>query len=234
MTKTVTYVSTSCVRCGGESGYELTGGESVKIYLNQTRNPNFPVFIEGIVTFRSQASATDTSRLYGIQYESDDLEEAAAELSTCDILNLVCVSCCDLLQEHIDAILAADEPIVTLAYRWADELAGIELVATASSGVPDVVISSYVWKDADGNVLAPSGPATQNFTLIPGSDEEGYAGGFYTVLVTDSAGHTNTASVYVSIAAGGLLLVSETPDGDGNLTLETPTGFQFKIPYIPA
>lgn len=197
--KTVIYESSGCVRCGGSAGYEADAGESVKIYLNQTRNSNFAEYIEGIITSKSQTSATDTSRSYGIQYDNASLPEGVSEISTCDITGIICISCCELLQEHFDALLAASKPTVSLTYRWTEDFGGVELVATAYSQVPDTTIVSYVWKDANGDVIDPSGPVTQNYTFIDGSEDGGWVGGLYSVLVTDSAGNTATASVHVTL-----------------------------------
>lgn len=206
MLATFTYSPGSCIRCGGADGYELSDGDVVKVYLNQDRNEAFPEWIEGIVVGVTQTSPTDTSRTYTVQYETDDLEEAALLIAACDVLSLICTSCCEILQEQLDAWAAADEPQVTLSYNW-EEDGTIKLTATAYSRQPGVTLDTYSWIDTDGNAMAPSGPASQAFTIVPDSASIDYLGGRYGVTVTDSVGHT--AQAFVNVVPTRLMLRTE-------------------------
>lgn len=194
--KTTTYSPGTCIRCGGNDGYELGDGDVVKVYLDQDRVPAFPEWIEGIIVGVTQASATDTSRTYTVQYESDDLEDAALAISSCDILSLICTSCCEVLQEQLDAWADADEPVVHIAYSW-EEAGNARLVAHATSHVPGVTIESYAWRGPTD----PISTTEDNQLDIPDSDATDFLGGLYCVEVTDSAGHVTEACVYVSPTA---------------------------------
>lgn len=170
-------------------------GDVVKVYLDQDRVPAFPEWIEGIIVGVTQASATDTSRTYTVQYESDDLEEAAEAISSCDILSLICTSCCEILQAQLDAWADADEPQVTLSTYWDADDGKAWLYADAYSRVPGVTIVSYGWFDFDETVVGTGAtPGLQ----IPDSELSDFLGGWYGVNVTDSAGHSTLAHVYVS------------------------------------
>ena len=199
--KTVSYNPGTCVRCGGSDGPEVDTGEYVKINLNQVRNADFPDYINGIVTAVDQASPTDTTRTYTVQYESNDLLGAVEELAACDISSLICIGCCDLLQERIDAWEDADEPQVTLSYYIGpDSPYPFFLKAEANTRVPFVTIDFYSWfAGSPATPFDPSIDAQSPITQIPDSDntDVGFAGGLYGVIVTDTAGHSTTAYVYV-------------------------------------
>lgn len=141
--KTVQFSPGTCLRCGGVDGVEIAAGDSVKIYLDTERNPDFPEFISGIVTARAQASETDSTRTYTFQYNTEDLDDAAAYLNPCDVLSLICVSCCDLLQDELNELGRFRTLEVTLLTSAAfinvvlnaDEFIVSVLNTTANSGV---------------------------------------------------------------------------------------------------
>lgn len=192
--ETVTYSPGTCIRCGGNDGYEAADGDVVKVYLNQDRIPAFPEWIEGIIVGVTQASATDTSRTYTVQYETDDLEGSALLLSSCDILSLICTSCCEILQEQFDAWANADEPFVQLSYYWDEDSGKVWLYANAYSRVPGVTIDTYGWIDPDEVAIDETDvPGLE----VPDSELSTFLGGWYGVNVTDSAGHSTVVHVYV-------------------------------------
>lgn len=186
-TKTVTYSPGSCVRCGGDDGYEAGAGDVVQIFLDQDRNSNFPESISGIVVIVEQASVLDTSRTYTVQYESDDLAGAVDALSSCDILSLLCRSCCEILSERMDEWEAIDTPQVTLAWYWNGDGQAV-LIAQAD------IVGDYEWFDPAGVSLGTGSSASH---IIAGSDAETFAGGLYTVIVTSPGGLQTTIQVYV-------------------------------------
>lgn len=105
--KLVTYSPGTCIRCGGEDGYELAVGGVVQIFLNTARNSAFPESINGIVVAVDQASVTDTTRTYTVQYESEDLPEGVEELAACDISSLICTSWEAIFNAWVTDILAS-------------------------------------------------------------------------------------------------------------------------------
>lgn len=201
--KTVSFTPEECIRCGGSSGPELSINDLVQIFLNQDRIPLFPEYAVGIVVDITQASAIDTARTYKVQYETGDLNGAVTELAECDIVSLVCTNWRDTINDWVVALSEADEPDVNLAYFIApeDENRVYKLQATVNLRIPGVTVASYTWfAGTPDNTFDPSGLATDNITVIPDSQssDSAFLGGLYGVIVTDSAGHTSKAYVYVN------------------------------------
>ena len=143
MLATFTFSPGSCIRCGGADGYELETGGVVEIFLDQDRNEAFPESIEGIITAVTQASVTDTSRTYTVQYETDDLEDSALLIAECDVSSLICTSWAQILEDQIDALVkvkAITEVIVTGNSTLDVQLVAGEIITsviqtTAGSGI---------------------------------------------------------------------------------------------------
>ena len=197
--KSVEYRPDLCLRCGGATGPEASPGDVVKVYLNPGRSESYPEFIEGLISSVGQVSLADTSRIYTIQYESNDLN-GPSSIAECDILSVLCSSCCELLDEHLTALLDASGPFVNISYSWDDDfLLGATLTVSARSNTPDVTIDGYEWYE--GAVVTPLkqiGTGTTSTHLIAASSASEFTGGIYTAVVTDSAGNTTVARTYVS------------------------------------
>jgi hypothetical protein len=112
-TQVFTVLTDDCVRCGGNSGPEVVSGDSVKMFLDQEANPEFPEFVPGIVVSVPESGVRP--RAYEVQYETADLNGAAALLRSCDVTSVLCVSCCEELAAAMEAAAAAAAPRVTTA-----------------------------------------------------------------------------------------------------------------------
>jgi len=188
--QTVTLVK-ACVRCGGNSGAEVTAGTAVRIWLDQSATPAFPQYIPGSV---GVVLAGDVSSEYTISYDDTSLNGAAPYLRACDILELTCDSCCDILQEQINAWAEATKPVVYASYQWISN-GKVQLFASAYSTVPAVTLTKFRWLDSEGTELADTG--TTPSWSITDSEATAFMGGLYYVEVTDSLGHITTVPVVV-------------------------------------
>lgn len=203
--KLVEVISDTCIRCGGASGPEVIPGDTVKLYLDQDANADFPEWVEGIViTVAPQTEASTSPRYYTIQYESEDLDESANLLRDCDILSVICEGCCAIINDYLDLLAGINLPHVSLSYEWDAEGAIIlsaEAYSTQISGQPGepVTIESYVFTDPS-DVVIPENLLAVDSRLITSADtgEADWPGGLYSVLVTDSEGLVNSASVWVA------------------------------------
>lgn len=99
--KETVVITSGCVRCGGASGAEVIQGDTVKLWLDQTAISGFPQWVAAVVVIILPGDVTVD---YTYEYETDDLEDAALKLRSCDILSVTCAGCCAILQDQIDAI----------------------------------------------------------------------------------------------------------------------------------
>lgn len=197
--KTVTVITDVCVRCGGSTGPEVIPGDTVKLWLDQEAIPAFPEWVEGtIITVEPQTTSSTAPKYYKVQYESGDLDDAAAELRGCDVVSVTCVGCCVIINDYLDLMAGVNIPHVSLSYSWNND-GTVTLQAHAYStqiaGNPgeQVTIASYVFKDLADSTIAEGGdPDSRVYT--PAANWEG---GKFSVLVTDSEGLTNTTEVWV-------------------------------------
>jgi hypothetical protein len=110
MLTTVTKRVAEAVVCGSGTG-NMQPGDQAKMFLDTVAVPGLPEFIYGVV----QVPVTSASIIpddepcavagiaYIIEYDTDDLLGALAELRECDILTMECTSCCLQLGEQLDA-----------------------------------------------------------------------------------------------------------------------------------
>lgn len=206
--KLVEVISDTCVRCGGAAGPEVIPGDTVKLYLDQDANPDFPEWVEGtVISVAPQTEASTSPQEYTIQYEADDLDGSAALIRDCDVLSVICAGCCGIINDYLDLLAGVNLPEVQLYYDWVQDAGvwNLELVARAVSrqiagnpGVP-VTIDSYVFTDENAVVIPWADPDDLfvRFTTPADTGETDWPGMVYTVTVTDSEGLVGVASVYV-------------------------------------
>lgn len=109
-------------------GIELAAGDEAIIYLDQSRNPNLPATIEGIVQavtpgmVLTQSGCHAAGTTYAVQYESEDLDGAANSIAACDVTDISGKSCCtalrDALNQEIAARTAADTELREDIEAW--------------------------------------------------------------------------------------------------------------------
>lgn len=114
----------------GAGAQEAQAGDSIRIFLNQVANPDFPVSIDGII--QPPVSAVNVidngghaveGRSYTLQYDSDDLEGSGVEtLSACDIIEISVISCCVAVSEALDAEVTARAAADTALQANIDEV----------------------------------------------------------------------------------------------------------------
>lgn len=202
--KTLTVISETCVRCGGSAGPEVIPGDTVKLYLDQDANPGFPEWIEGILISKAPQTVASTGPiLYTFQYEADDLEESASLIRDCDVISVLCVGCCEIINAYLELIDGVNIPTVLLSYQWnTDGTFTIFANAwstriTGNPGVP-VTIASYVFTNPSAVVIAEGDDEASRDVTPADTGYTDWPGGLYTVTVTDSEGLSNSATIWVA------------------------------------
>tara|TARA_R110000764_G_scaffold127735_1_gene215547 strand:- start:2480 stop:3808 length:1329 start_codon:yes stop_codon:yes gene_type:complete len=133
----------------------MQAGDSVRMNLDQEVYPGFPEYISGVVQQPVLAVNTVDAEncvvpgtAYIIEYDDADLLGVVPLLSACDVLDLDCVTCCDVLNDRVDnlpGVVAGD---------------GITVTEGADAANPFIVT-----KDYDGEVTL----ITTTDTLVPGT-----------------------------------------------------------------
>lgn len=179
------------------------------MFLNTADDPSLPVSLPAVVTIVEPGSLTDTvGRYYTLEY--DDTEIDGQSLNQCDILSVLCKSCCVLLQEQVDAIRSTSLPTASLAYQWMPigekPFAQVRLMAYGSPTLPLTTIAEVHYFDAnddevltDGNQTIWDSTQPHFFIDIPESIPAEYPGGLYYCVITDSGGRSTVAATYVTL-----------------------------------
>lgn len=87
---------------------ELKTGDTVNLFLDQSRNGGFPESIEATVVGSVKrvnvviGGCPTEGRSYNFQYESDDLLGSADHIDVCDVADVTGVSCCEVLRSDLD------------------------------------------------------------------------------------------------------------------------------------
>lgn len=223
--KTVTVTSETCVRCGGATGAEVIPGDTVRLWLDQEANSDFPEWVEAvIVTVEPQTASSTAPKEYKVEYETDDLDGAADLLRDCDILSVTCEGCCALINEYLDLLAGVNIPQVSLSYSWnTNGTLNLQAHAVSSqiAGNPgeQVTIESYVFTDPADSVIAESGDPDSRL-YSPAST---WVGGKFSLLVTDSEGLTNSAEVWVDPYFTGLVTYPAVAPTIASATTVAPT-----------
>lgn len=196
-------------RCGGAEAPEVAVGASVVVFLNTADDPELPASVPGVISLVEPGSATDTvGRYYTIQYDDATLD--GQTLNVCDIISVLCKSCCVLLQEQIDAIRSTALPTSSLSYQWIavgnNPFGKVRLQAYGSPTLPLTTIAEVHYFDANDNEVIPAGSlitwaASQpHFTIdIQESIPAEYPGGLYYAIITDSGGRVSVAATHVTL-----------------------------------
>lgn len=202
--KLVTVISEVCVRCGGATGPEVIPGDTVQLYLDQATIPAFPEWIEGtIISVTPQTESSTGPKEYIVQYEADDLDGSAAAVRDCDVLSVICEGCCVIINDYLTLMAGVNFPHVQLSYEWFED-GTFALHADAFSnqiaGVPgsQVSIDTYTFYNPASAVIPEVDSETDRVVTPADVGDADWAGGFYTVQVTDSEGLSNTARVWVA------------------------------------
>jgi hypothetical protein len=203
-TKTVTVISSICIRCGGAAGPEVIPGDTVKLFLDQDTIPAFPEWVEGtIVAIAPQTESSTGPKHYLIQYEVADLQESAAQLRDCDIISVLCEGCCKIINDYLTLVDGVNRPNVSLSYTW-NEDGTITLQATAystrivSQPGEQATIASYAFTNPDADVIPADGDPDSRIIEPADTGDADWPGGYYSVVVTDSEGLANSAFIWVA------------------------------------
>jgi len=105
-------------------GAEAQAGDEVRLFLDRSRNPDFPEYIDGLIQLPVKRvnvisnGCIHEGTSYTFSYDSDDLDGAAVALGVCDITEASPITCCLALREDLvaetaartaaEAVLAAD------------------------------------------------------------------------------------------------------------------------------
>lgn len=152
----------------GAGAQPAQAGDEVRLFLNQTANPEFPEYIDGII----QPPVTDINVVdsgghlvpgtsYSFSYESDDLDGAAESLTACDIINATVITCCVALRESLDAEIAAraagDAALAADIAEVQADLDGWDVTTQEPTdgvtGVPQVETQTVVGSIVTGGVI---------------------------------------------------------------------------------
>lgn len=153
-TQSITITVTGAIVCG-VGGPNMQAGDSVRMNLDQSVYPTLPDYINGVVQQPvTTVSVVDSENCivpgtaYIIEYDDADLLGVIPLLSACDVLDLDCITCCDVLNDRVDNL-----PGVT---------AGDGITVTGGADVNDPFVVS---KNYDGEVTL----ITTTDTLVPGT-----------------------------------------------------------------
>lgn len=201
--KTVTVIRSSCVRCGGSTGPEVISGDTVKLWLDQDANGNFPPWVEAqVIIVHPQSDVNNGPWEYTVEYESDDLDGSASMLRDCDIKEVTCIGCCAIINEYLDLMAGINVPNINFFYQWNEDNT-LTLTARAWStqiaGNPgeQVTITEFIFTDPS-SIILPKQVGDENHTRTITPAGQDWPGGLFNVQVTDSEGLINEASVWVA------------------------------------
>jgi hypothetical protein len=134
----------------------MAAGDSVRLILDKTLHPTLPDYINGVVQqpvtsislIDQDTQQTVPGTQYIVEYDTDDLNGIIPALQACDVSDLECVTCCDVLGDRID-----DLPATT---------AGDGILITGGADAADPYVIS---KDYDHSVTRLDVPDT----FVPGT-----------------------------------------------------------------
>jgi hypothetical protein len=106
--KTLFYETTGVLLQSGSST-PASPGDQVRLYLDQEYNSLFPEFVVGII--QNPISTRCGIITYRISYDDSTLPEGIETLRTCDVLNVVVVSCCDSLNDRVTELESVTETL---------------------------------------------------------------------------------------------------------------------------
>jgi len=134
---------------------ELTTGDTVRLFLDQTRNASFPESVTALVSGSvrkvnlSVHGCVTEGRAYNFTYESDDLEGAADHLDICDVIDVAGVPCCEAVQAGLTALTQATSALIS-----ATDPNGV----AATGGIGFIGVTAYS-NVLNGNVFTVTGTA---------------------------------------------------------------------------
>jgi hypothetical protein len=90
----------------------MAAGDSARLVLDKSLHPTLPDYINGVVqqpvtliNLIDQETQTQvTGTQYIIEYETDDLNGIIPALQACDVADIECVTCCDVLGDRITQV----------------------------------------------------------------------------------------------------------------------------------
>ena len=175
-------------------------GDVVKLWLDRDANTAFPEWIEANVQIVHQRS-TDAAFGYTVQYDEEHLEGSTNSLRNCDVLSTTCEGCCVIINEYLAKLADINKPEVALSYTWD----GTDLILKAQAYSrqigqtgEQVTISTYVFKDPSNVTIAATGDVDERTYEPADTATVDWAGGVFSVTVTDSRGLTNTSEIFVA------------------------------------
>lgn len=170
------------------NGVELTAGSLVRLYLDTAAVPSLPEEIRGVIqtpvtNIRMLGDAprcVQIGREYIIRYETDDLLGAVASLTPDLVIDLGCVSCCEVLDERLAAEIAARSPLfltappsdgsaaLTTAFAGANNDFQLNWNPTAGVLPSLTVVNTATGSPSVGSVTY--NPSTREILVFPGTD----------------------------------------------------------------
>jgi len=139
-------------------------GDTARIFLDTTANPDFPEYVDAtVVAPLKQTKAKigycfQTFTTYTFQYLQETVGEA---LTTSDVLNVACISCCDSLDDRFTSVESAaeiSEALVADAQEASEAAAASAGEATAAAELAVSYLSGNVSVDTIAALrLFPSG-----------------------------------------------------------------------------
>ena len=188
-------------------GREAEAGDEITIFLDQTRNADFPASIPGLLQNPiKRVSVVSGSCLvegtsYSFSYDSDDLEDASAViLAACDITAISVTSCCEALRadllEETAARTAADAALQDNIDEVQDDLDTWDVLTLTAEPVQGVAGLAQVDTQTVVGTIATAGTVTLTVTAA------GMTGSPLTLTFDADAG--DVASVTAAKAAAKL------------------------------
>jgi len=224
----VTITVTGAIVCG-VGGPNMQAGDSVRMNLSKVDYPTLPDYISGVVQQPvSQVNVVDPANCivagtaYIIEYETDDLNGIIPTISACDVLDLDCVTCCDVLHDRIDpieVIVGANTVAAAAAQTTADGAVTDAAAAqtTADGAVTDAATAqaaataAQVTADSKGLSVITSSTDTDAVLTLTHNDGKGNTDDWFSVpqtklLLTDGTIINDFLEVSIPDGSGGRLV----------------------------